>query len=483
MYDRRPVSPDRTLVIPMHQESARIGPTLRELAAARDVLGHCDLVLVDDGSSDGTADAARRALDETGLPGRVIRLERNSGKGAAIAAGVACATGRVVAFTDADLAAGVEALDQCCSLVESGEADVVVTSRRLPDSEITTQAPVARRSTSAVFRQVVRWAGLRGVSDSQCGVKAFRGEVARTLFSELSVQRFAFDVEVLLRAELAGFNVVEVPVRWRHVDASSLRTVRDGTRMLVDVVRLRSRVRGWEPDDKKPVAALLEREHWWWVANRRFALAAASRAAASGPHLDADHQTGALLDAISHDLGGAAFGVTASAWDAGDARHPTVVASPLELALRDGSVGSVFVVDRLEYFTEDEPALREAARVLRPDGVLVLTVPANPSLWTEYDVVLGHQRRYSPASIRAVLEREGFEVIDVAYFFAWLTPITLVLARTPLRSLLLRDAERSSFVHRRINTILRLVVAAEVAIAERVHLPFGQALVVSARKR
>lgn len=484
MYDPRPVPPDRSLVIPMHQEASRIGATLRVLAAHRAGLGDLELVLVDDGSTDGTAEQARQAVDELDLDARILRLDRNSGKGAAISAGVAAASGRVIAFTDADLAADPEAIDRCFALVEDGHADVVVTSRHLPSSEITDRQPLARRSSSAAFRRLVRFAGLRSVSDSQCGLKAFRGDVARTLFDKLSVQRFAFDVEVLLRAEVAGYHVVEVPIRWRHVEASTLRTVRDGTRMLFDVVRLRTELRGWQPDDKAPVAALLEREHWWYVENRRVSMRAAKRAGALAPFVDTDPQTGALLEHL--DAGGtepvvaAAPNTSVGALDVD--RFPTLVTSPTAIAMAGATAGTVFVVDRLEFLQDDAAAVEEAARVLRPGGVVVVTVPANPSLWSQYDVALGHHRRYSIASLRRLMEHAGLEVVEIGYFFAWLTPVTFLLARTPLRFLLLRDAERASFVHRRINTLLRVVVDVELAISDRVRLPFGQSVVVAARK-
>ena len=486
MYDPQPVPPvvPRTLVIPMHQESARIEGTLAELARSWHDLGDCELVLVDDGSTDGTAAIASRGLAEHGLPGQVVRLERNGGKGAAISAGIANANGRTIAFTDADLAAAPDAIRKCFELIEAGDADVVVTSRHLPESEITVRPPLARRSSSAAFRRLTRWAGLRAVSDSQCGLKAFDGDAARALFHGLSVQRFAFDVEVLLRAELAGLRVVEVPIRWRHVEASTLRTMRDGARMLLDVVRLRSRLRGWDPDDKTPVAALLEREHWWYVANREVALAAASSAGFDRqPAVDLDCQTGGLLDRL-RDRDIDAVGVSGGARPgyAQSLGHPALSASTGSLPLRGSTMGAAFAVDLLEHLEDDGLVVREAVRVLASGGMLVATVPSNPKVWSGYDVALGHRRRYSPASLRSLFANAGLDVVSVQHFFAWLSPITFVLARTPLRTLLLRDPERSSFVHRRINRVLRRVVEIELMVTRHVPIPFGQALVVVGRK-
>src|SRR5688572_7994617 len=132
----------RTLVIPMHQESARIETTLDELAASWSVLGDCELVLVDDGSTDGTADLAERSCERHRLPARIVRREHNGGKGAAVASGVAAALGEVVAFTDADLSTGAEPIRQCFEIVEADDADVVVSSRTLPDSAVAVRPPL-----------------------------------------------------------------------------------------------------------------------------------------------------------------------------------------------------------------------------------------------------------------------------------------------------------------------------------------------------
>ena len=452
----------------MHQESARIEGTLTELMDKWDVLGDCELVVVDDGSTDGSADIAERLLESSPIRATVVRLDRNGGKGAAVAAGVAAARGTTVGFTDADLPAAPDAIAECMEIIEAADADVVVTSRRLPDSEIAVKQPLARRSTSMVFRQVARWAGVRGVTDSQCGLKVFSASAAQLLFRDLSVQRFAFDVEVLLRADLAGLRVAEIPIRWRHVDASSLRTMRDGARMLLDVVRLRTRLRGWEPDDKTPVAAVLEREHWWYVAERMAALDAAHRAGATGPLLELECGTGAFLEAA----GAAGLGPVA-----GTAGHAAGVPA------REGSAGAVVALDVLERVDDDVAAVRDAARALRRGGVFIATLPADPRAWSEYDVALGHRRRYSRASARELLEHAGLEVTYTGYFLSWLSPLSFVLSRTPLRAVLLRDPERASFVHRRVNTILRAVVEIERRVAAHVPLPFGQALVVAGRKR
>ena len=478
--------PSRTLVIPMHQESARIEGTLRTIAGAWESFGDCELVLVDDGSGDDTADVAERTIGALALPGRVVRLVRNGGKGNAIAAGVAVAGGGSIAFTDADLSAPPAAIVRCFEVVEAGDVDVVVTSRHLPESAVDVRPPIARRSSSAAFRRVARWAGVRDVSDSQCGLKAFRADAARVLFRDLSVQRFAFDVEVLLRADLAGLRVVELPIAWRHVDSSTVRTVRDGARMMVDVVRLRGRLRGWSPDGHLPVAALLEREHWWYVAGRDAVLDAARRAGAKGSAIDLDAQTGATLEALDRDGWDPALGVSAgapAARFAASRKLPVVAAGVSRLPHRAGAAGLVVASDVLQRLDDDVAAMREAARVLRPGGVVVVTVPADPSKWSHYDVVLGHRRRYSADDVRRLLDCGGFEVIDVRRLHSWLAPVSFVLAKTPLRAVLLRDAEQSTFVHRRVNALLRAVGDVERRVAARVRLPVGQAFVAVGAKR
>jgi len=232
--------PARSLIIPMKDEATRIGSTLRALQASGILEEQpTELLLVDDGSTDGTPAIAEDVLRELDLAARVIRLPRNVGKGGAIQAGVAASTGEVVAFSDADLSAPPSAIEATYELVEAGKADMVVTTRVHPESVMPVKPSNTRRYGGKALNIWIRALGLTDLNDTQCGLKAYTGDAARTLYAHLRAKRFAFDVEVIARAERAGYTVLELPIEWSHVEASRVRPFRDGVRMALDVLWLR----------------------------------------------------------------------------------------------------------------------------------------------------------------------------------------------------------------------------------------------------
>ena len=229
----------RTLVIPMYREAPRIARTIRTLAVSALNDPSTEIILVDDASDDGTIAVARSALAATTLTASIVRLERNLGKGGAVRAGVLASRGRVVAFSDADLSAGVTDIERCFAVAESGRADVVCSSRAVAGSVIPVRQPRLRELSGKAFNLVLRLLGLTRFRDTQCGLKAFTREAALCLFERLSVTGFAFDVEVLLLAERLGLRIEEVPVEWRHVEESRVRPMRDGLVMMRDALRIR----------------------------------------------------------------------------------------------------------------------------------------------------------------------------------------------------------------------------------------------------
>lgn len=480
----------------MYREAGRIEATIAGLAAHPDLLHDTELILVDDGSDDDTADLAEAALSsDDNLRGRVLRLKVNRGKGGAIAAGVAHAGGATVAFADADLSTGPSAISQCFAAVESGLADVVVTSRHAAGSQIVEAAPTSRRLSTALFRRLLASrVGLDRFTDTQCGLKGFTQEAARTLFTDLTVQRFAFDVEVLLRAEMAGLKVIEMPVEWHHVDDSKVRPVRDGARMAVDVMRLRGRVKRWQSQsgDVLPVLAVLERRHWWFVSHRDLvsdAVVASLAPDERGLAVDAAAGTGSVTDRLG-ELGFARRlavdpGPRTVSFGRGpkDASADLVAGDFESLPVADGQADLVVAVDTLANTDDDVAALSELVRVLRPGGTVVVTGPGMRSVWSEYDVALGHRRRYDRDDLRVLFDQVGIELIRVTHFHAWLHPLTFLLQRTPLGRLFLQKPEDSTFVDARVNRVLRGFVALERALTRRFDLPFGQAVMAVGRRR
>ena len=239
MAERERASYARTLVVPMYREAPRIARTIHTLATSSLNDPRTEIILVDDGSDDDTVAVARAALGATSLTASIVRLERNLGKGGAVRAGVLASSGRAVAFSDADLSVGVADIERCFAPVESGNADVVCSSRAAAGSVIPVRQPRLRELSGRTFNLALRLLGLTRLHDTQCGLKVFAREAALLLFEQLSVTGFAFDVELLLFADRLGLRVEEVPVEWRHVEESRVRPVRDGFAMLRDALRLR----------------------------------------------------------------------------------------------------------------------------------------------------------------------------------------------------------------------------------------------------
>lgn len=200
----------------------------------------CELVLVDDGSRDGTAAMIRRFESE--FPSiRGVSYFPNGGKGYAIRRGVLEATpGLAILVTDADLSTPIEDLEVLIRAL--GTHDVVIGSRALATSAIGIRQRWYRQMMGKTFNRVMR--AITGVPfiDTQCGFKLFSAGSAKLVFAEAAVDRFAYDVEALVIASRLGFSVAEVPVRWNNDADSKVRILRDSPRMLLDVIRIRLRL-------------------------------------------------------------------------------------------------------------------------------------------------------------------------------------------------------------------------------------------------
>ncbi len=226
------------MIVPAYREVGRIGDTvaaLRSALARLEADGGAEIVVVDDGSGDGTAAAARDAGADT-----VVELGANRGKGAAVRAGMRAAAGTVVAFTDADLAYSPSQLVGLLEVVERG-ADMAVGDRGHPDSVAVTAPSGWRRAASLAVGLLRGLLGFGRGRDTQCGLKAFSVRAAQAVLEASVIDRFAFDIEVLLLADRLGLAVRRVPVEVVNNDDSSVRAFSDGWHLVLDMARIRAR--------------------------------------------------------------------------------------------------------------------------------------------------------------------------------------------------------------------------------------------------
>lgn len=256
--------PDLSLVIPAFNERARLPPTVRAAVAfLRARGGSFEIVVVDDGSTDATADAVRElAAEGGGVPElRLVRLDLNRGKGAAVRAGVAATRGPWVLVLDADNSTPIGELARLEAAIArgGGGADLAIGSRGIHGPDVRIAARWYRHLLGRCFHALVRLAGLRGLHDTQCGFKLFRGDLARRLFALGRRDRYAYDVEILLLARAAGFRIAEVPVNWTHQPGSKINLLTDSARMALDLLRIRLELRRGEYGRAEPAAPVKER--------------------------------------------------------------------------------------------------------------------------------------------------------------------------------------------------------------------------------
>lgn len=231
---------DISVIVPAYNEAARLGPTLEQAVGylSRRGLSY-ELLVVDDGSGDGTVEVAE-AFAGKGV--RVIRHERNRGKGAAIKTGLLASQGSRVLLSDADASTPFSELEKLERWLP--EVPVVLGSRAVAGADVQQHQPFYRELMGKTFNLIIRMLGVRGLKDTQCGFKLLDGTVAREIGAELTIDGFAYDVELVWLARRRGHEVVEVGVVWVDSPDSRVDPIRSSLAMLRDVIRMRVRHSG-----------------------------------------------------------------------------------------------------------------------------------------------------------------------------------------------------------------------------------------------
>jgi dolichyl-phosphate beta-glucosyltransferase len=236
--------PSLAVVVPAFNEAQRLTDNLLTLLGYLQTYRRgAELILVDDGSTDGTAQVAKELFARRpDVAARVLRFAENRGKGHAVRAGLLAAQAPIALFSDADLSTPITELPKIVGPIEHGQDEIVFGSRALDRSLIGHRQPWRREQGGKVFNAIVRLTTGLPFSDTQCGFKAFRMEAARPIIEQAEINGFGFDVELLFLAQRAGLRLREVPVRWDHHEGSKVHIVRDSLRMFSEVVSLRRRI-------------------------------------------------------------------------------------------------------------------------------------------------------------------------------------------------------------------------------------------------
>ena len=232
------MDPFLTIVIPAYNESARLEGTLdRVLSFIDQFTWDVELIVVNDGSADDTAEIVQRYASKRENV-RLLENPGNQGKGYSVRHGILKARGTVILFTDADLSAPIEEAPKLLAALENG-ADIAIGSRWIRAELQTQRQSLARQVLGRAFNQFLRVLLRLDFKDTQCGFKAFRRNAARAIFPLQRIEGWGFDAEILFLARRLGCKVAEVPVLWGHDERTRISPLADGTRMLAEMMKIR----------------------------------------------------------------------------------------------------------------------------------------------------------------------------------------------------------------------------------------------------
>jgi len=235
------MTPAISIIIPAYEEEDRLGESVRKILEYIEAEKlSAELIIVDDGSKDKTAETGEAVCAEfPDLQTKVIRYDENRGKGFAIKTGLLASKADIALFSDADLSTPIEELDKLIKPIQTGEYDVTFGSRALDRSLIGTHQPWRREQGGKVMNLLIKTMTGLPFYDTQCGFKAFDMKKFRPLLELMTIDRFGFDVEFLFVADHHKLRLKEIPVRWNNVEGSKVSVVRDTRRMISELSQIR----------------------------------------------------------------------------------------------------------------------------------------------------------------------------------------------------------------------------------------------------
>lgn len=231
-----------SLCVPMYNESSIIADTARTLYEymTKHFGDDFEIIFGDDGSKDGSG----KIVNDLNLPNvKVVGYEKNQGKGCAVRHAVLASQGDIVMFTDADLAYGIDIIEEAMKILDGGDYPVLVASRAKHKQGYEGYTPIRKLASKTYIRVLNLFGGIR-ISDAQCGFKGFRGDVARNIFSYCKTNNFAFDLEVILIAQKMKLSIYELPAKIINHRESKVNVVKDAIRMLKEISKIKKNIKG-----------------------------------------------------------------------------------------------------------------------------------------------------------------------------------------------------------------------------------------------
>lgn len=228
-----------SIIVPAYNEEDRLKPTLERIYSyLKDKNYDCEIIVVDDGSIDSTGNIALESELYKAGKLKLLKNEKNQGKGFSVKRGILASCGDFILFTDSDLSTPIEEFDELFLHIKSGY-DIVIGSRSIKGADVRVHQPFYREIMGKICNFLIRLFVLKGFVDTQCGFKLFRQSVAKDIAKELKINGFGFDVEMLYLAKKKNYKVKETPVIWINSAASRVNPVFDSLKMLSELLSVK----------------------------------------------------------------------------------------------------------------------------------------------------------------------------------------------------------------------------------------------------